>query len=379
MREAPSATVPPARYAPGTAPPGSALRAPTHNSPTISGTPGRDSGSGNLDERLSRLESTVETLVRELRARSIEPRTPVGSSIYNGLQGTYGQAPATYYAPSNPGTAQVTPYGPQSMPNAAPAYNPATPRARSSRPERKSAPKVDPEQQLPSTGVTLPPRDAPLEDPQSTVPPTDGPVPQVASAPKSTLPAPPTPARYLVEVSGEEKELRQDVEGNIEDRLEEPLVDLKKQVELCETSKNRVLEARATVKRGDEAYKKGTTTLDLLLDAQRRLAAAEVEYAGSLANLKKLTFKTEKQNDSARLVAIANFRAAANAKSQALETWRHVHALFEKGAPGGEVEKETQAREQYFLFKEQTEKALAALRSSYVRTPLDDPRDASRK
>lgn len=343
-----------------------------------------DGSSSNIDKRLSRLESTVETLVRELRARPIEPRPPVA---YPHPGDRYAHPRAIYGPPTTvPSVAPEAPYGPQSMPNAAPAYNQATPRARSSRsvPQKQSAPNFAPQPELPSTGVTLPPRDARLEDPQSSAPPTDGPVPQVASAPMSTLPAPPTPDRYAVEVSGEEKELRQDVEGNIEDRLEEPLVDLKKQVELCETNKNRVLAARERVIAVDEAYKRkpvsgtlqsGTlhTSLDMVLEAQRQLAAAEVEYAGSLAKLKKLTAKSEKEDNSDRLVALANFRAAANAKSQALETWRHVHALFEKGARGGEVEKETQAREQYFLFKEQTEKALAALRSSYHQRPIYAP------
>ncbi len=46
------------------------------------------------------------------------------------------------------------------------------------------------------------------------------------------------------------------------------------------------------------------------------------------------------------------------ARNAALETWRRIHALYERGRRGGEAEKEAQAREQYYRFQEEAQNAL---------------------
>ncbi len=59
--------------------------------------------------------------------------------------------------------------------------------------------------------------------------------------------------------------------------------------------------------------------------------------------------------------AYRNLDAKIAARDAALETWRRVHALYESGRRGGEAEKESQAREQYFAFQEEVQNALTGL------------------
>jgi outer membrane protein TolC len=50
--------------------------------------------------------------------------------------------------------------------------------------------------------------------------------------------------------------------------------------------------------------------------------------------------------------------AKVSARNAALETWRRIIALNERGRRGGEAEKEAQAREQYFRFEEEAQNSL---------------------
>jgi outer membrane protein TolC len=59
--------------------------------------------------------------------------------------------------------------------------------------------------------------------------------------------------------------------------------------------------------------------------------------------------------------AYRNLDAVISGRDSALATWRTVHAKFVVGAKDGEKEKEAQAREQYFLFKAQVQRALWTL------------------
>lgn len=56
--------------------------------------------------------------------------------------------------------------------------------------------------------------------------------------------------------------------------------------------------------------------------------------------------------------AYRNFESAKLARNTALETWNTVKARFDNDLPGGEADKEGQAREQYFLFQQQLVAAL---------------------
>jgi hypothetical protein len=62
-----------------------------------------------------------------------------------------------------------------------------------------------------------------------------------------------------------------------------------------------------------------------------------------------------------------NLNAVQSARDSALQTWRKVHALYETGDKGGEAEKESQAREQYFVFRAQVENTLGQLYTSESR------------
>ena len=56
--------------------------------------------------------------------------------------------------------------------------------------------------------------------------------------------------------------------------------------------------------------------------------------------------------------AYRDLDAKVSARDAALETWRRIHALYERGRRGGEAEKEAQAREQYFRFEEEAQNSL---------------------
>lgn len=56
--------------------------------------------------------------------------------------------------------------------------------------------------------------------------------------------------------------------------------------------------------------------------------------------------------------AYRDLDAKVSARNTALDTWRRIHALYERGRRGGEAEKEAQAREQYFRFEEEAQNAL---------------------
>lgn len=57
--------------------------------------------------------------------------------------------------------------------------------------------------------------------------------------------------------------------------------------------------------------------------------------------------------------AYRDLDAKIAARDSALRTWRRVYALQKSGSPGGEAENEAQAREQYYLFRNQVEDALS--------------------
>ncbi|HEV7223561.1 MAG TPA: M56 family metallopeptidase, partial [Pirellulales bacterium] len=56
-----------------------------------------------------------------------------------------------------------------------------------------------------------------------------------------------------------------------------------------------------------------------------------------------------------------NLAALRAGRNSALQTWRKIQALHVAGSKGGEAEKETQAREQYFLFRAQAENSMGLL------------------
>jgi outer membrane protein TolC len=56
--------------------------------------------------------------------------------------------------------------------------------------------------------------------------------------------------------------------------------------------------------------------------------------------------------------AYRDLDAKVSSRNAALDTWRRIHALYERGRRGGEAEKEAQAREQYYRFEEDAQNAL---------------------
>ena len=56
--------------------------------------------------------------------------------------------------------------------------------------------------------------------------------------------------------------------------------------------------------------------------------------------------------------AYRDLDAKVSARNAALDTWRRIHALYERERLGGEAAKEAQAREQYFRFQEEAQNSL---------------------
>ena len=71
--------------------------------------------------------------------------------------------------------------------------------------------------------------------------------------------------------------------------------------------------------------------------------------------------------------AYRDLDARVAARDAALDTWRRVHALYESGRRGGEAEKEAQAREQFFRFKEEVQNALTGRPVDGTRTANGSP------
>jgi len=76
--------------------------------------------------------------------------------------------------------------------------------------------------------------------------------------------------------------LLKEEELEVSHQLSSAIADLENGVKLIHTNFNRRIAAKTQVEAVDAAYKEGTVTIDVLLDAQRRLAEAEIEYYRSL-------------------------------------------------------------------------------------------------
>jgi beta-lactamase regulating signal transducer with metallopeptidase domain len=136
---------------------------------------------------------------------------------------------------------------------------------------------------------------------------------------------------------------------------------LERRLRLRETHMNRKIAAQRQVEALEAAYDAGTATLDILLDAQRRLCDAEIAYYQSTLDI---AGSTSESPEGKEILLLLTLKSEAKARSSALQTWRKVHALYKAQAKGGEADKEAQAREQYYFYKGRIEGTLAALGKS---------------
>ena len=84
---------------------------------------------------------------------------------------------------------------------------------------------------------------------------------------------------------------------------------------------------------------------------------ADISLADFEAGVRNLVSDTE-QSYWELYFAYRNLEARKAGRDSSLEAWRKVHALMVEGARGGESDKESQAREQYFFFRSEVEQAL---------------------
>lgn len=132
------------------------------------------------------------------------------------------------------------------------------------------------------------------------------------------------------------------------------LKSVEEQAHRLQTNKHRVLAAEKNLEAVQKAYDNGKVTLDLLLDAQRRSLIAQVEYIDTTFRLAGFLPDRDRKQAQARL----SLEAYVKGRDAALATWRHVKGLYDTNSKGGEAENEAQAREQYFLLRDQTETAV---------------------
>ena len=85
--------------------------------------------------------------------------------------------------------------------------------------------------------------------------------------------------------------------------------------------------------------------------------ASDISLADFEAGVRNLVSDTE-QSYWELYFAYRNLEASKAGRDSALEAWRKVHALYVEQSRGGEADKESQAREQYFFFRSEVEQAL---------------------
>jgi outer membrane protein TolC len=81
-----------------------------------------------------------------------------------------------------------------------------------------------------------------------------------------------------------ERAIMEDQELEVSHQMADAIRDMQGLYVVTQTAFNRRVSAKQQVEAVQEAYTAGTATLDLLLDAQRRLADADIEYYRSLVN-----------------------------------------------------------------------------------------------
>jgi len=169
--------------------------------------------------------------------------------------------------------------------------------------------------------------------------------PQAAPAsPASENPSPQKPALG-------ERASDVDVEGSLADFRQTA----KHNLELSQTNFARRSAAERQFEAVKAAFDAETTSLDQLLDAQRRLAETRVSYAKTACNLGEDPIKREYG------FALASLQTANQALNDARQIWKQVHRTYVEGEPGAkESQQEAQAREQYFQFKSQTQLLLGS-------------------
>lgn len=122
---------------------------------------------------------------------------------------------------------------------------------------------------------------------------------------------------------------------------------VKKAVAPIETADSRREAASRQLAAMEKAFETNATTLDQLLEAQRRIAEAEAAFARQACALCPDAERRE------LLCAQANVLITTEAMDRARRTWQQVYSRQRDGVHGGEAREEAQAREQFHQFKSQ--------------------------
>ncbi len=124
-------------------------------------------------------------------------------------------------------------------------------------------------------------------------------------------------------------------------------------MEMLKSKDKRRSAAAKQVKAMEAAFEAGTVTIDQLLEAQRRLAEADMSYVRTACELY--------QDETCRELRIleAKLAVTSEALNRARKTWQKVYALYRTGSRGGEASIEAQRREQFYQFKKQYDSLLS--------------------
>lgn len=116
----------------------------------------------------------------------------------------------------------------------------------------------------------------------------------------------------------------------------------------------------------NKRYHVGEVPLDMLLDAMRRQVDTEViaSYARLEANAKL------SQAEMRRQLALIRLDNLARARDRSLALWRELLARYRTDEEGVDAESERQAREQYFYFRQQVERALEDTKEASNNEPM---------
>lgn len=112
-----------------------------------------------------------------------------------------------------------------------------------------------------------------------------------------------------------------------------------------EAAHERMSSARIEADKALAAFAAHSTSVDAVLDAQRRQADAEVEYARAVLDDGDAT-----TNEARRAICVAELEAAKKGRDAATAVWRLATAFKNTGIKGVGPEVEAQAREQHALF-----------------------------
>lgn len=145
--------------------------------------------------------------------------------------------------------------------------------------------------------------------------------------------------------------------------LDAAVSEVVRKAELFQSSRARVEAGKQQCRHALAKYAAGEMTIDLVLDAQRRLADSEIEYV-------RAALDSEKE-DSVRARLLLELQAIKNGRNSALAVWQLVYSGYLSSKQSIIAMDLAQAKEQYFLFRGQLEQKQQEIARAKSRSSRD--------